>query len=180
MNYNDIRRETRAIKIGPLTIGGNSPILIQSMTNAAPHDFSAVVAQVKALKECGCDVVRITVPDLEAADVITFIKKEVNIPVVADIHFNYKIAVKCAELGFDKIRINPGNIGNENNIKAVCDACASIKDVAFTVIGGGDSASACKQFGYKDEFSHVSTGGGASLEMIENDGHLPGIDVIGE
>ena len=125
MKYNDIRRETRAIKIGPLTIGGNSPILIQSMTNADPHDFSAVVAQVKALEECGCDVVRITVPDLEAADVITLIKKEVNIPVVADIHFNYKIAVKCAELGFDKIRINPGNIGNENNIKAVCDACDS-------------------------------------------------------
>ena len=64
--------------------------------------------------------------------------------------------------------------------KAVCQACADIKDTAFTVIGGGDSASACKQFGFKDEFSHVSTGGGASLEMIENDGHLPGIDVIGE
>ena len=71
-------------------------------------------------------------------------------------------------------------VGFQAGTKAVCDACASIKDVAFTVIGGGDSASACKQFGYKDEFSHVSTGGGASLEMIENDGHLPGIDVIGE
>ena len=123
MIYNDIRRSTRKIKIGELYVGGDSKILIQSMTNTAPHDVSATINQIKALEDVGCDIVRITVPDLEAAEIITKIKQEVNIPIVADIHFDYKIAIRCAELGFDKIRINPGNIGDENKIKLVCDAC---------------------------------------------------------
>ena len=123
MNYNLVRRKTRTVKIGKLNIGGNAPIAIQSMTNTDTHDVSSTIAQIKALEYAKCYIVRITVPDLEAADIITEIKKQVSIPVVADIHFDYKIAIKCAELGFDKIRINPGNIGDEDKIKRVCDAC---------------------------------------------------------
>ena len=123
MKYNEVRRKTRTVKIGNLSIGGDSKILIQSMTNTDTHDIGATVAQIKALADIGCDIVRITVPDLRAADTITEIKKEIDIPIVADIHFDYKIAIRCAELGVDKIRINPGNIGDETKIKAVCDAC---------------------------------------------------------
>ncbi len=123
MKYNDVRRNTRKVNVGSLTLGGDSPILIQSMTNTDPHDAEAIITQIKALKACGCDIVRITVPDLEAAEIITQIKSEVDIPLVADIHFDYKIAIRSAELGIDKIRINPGNIGDETKIKAVCDVC---------------------------------------------------------
>ena len=119
MKYNEIRRKTRTVKIGALSIGGNSKILIQSMTNTDTHDAAATISQIKALAEKGCDIVRITVPDLESAETIKEIKKETDIPIDADIHFDYKIAIRCAELGVDKIRINPGNIGNEDKIKAV-------------------------------------------------------------
>ena len=123
MKYNEVRRKTRTVKVGNLSIGGDSKILIQSMTNTDTHDIKATVAQIKSLADIGCDIVRITVPDLKAADTITEIKKEVDIPIVADIHFDYKIAIRCAELGVNKIRINPGNIGDETKIKAVCEAC---------------------------------------------------------
>ncbi len=126
MRYNDIRRKTRPIKVGALTLGGDAPILIQSMTNTDTHDTEATIVQIKSLELAGCDIVRITVPDIEAADTVTKIKEAgVRIPVVADIHFDYRIALRCAELGVDKIRINPGNIGDEDRIKAVCDACRS-------------------------------------------------------
>lgn len=123
MKYNDIRRKNRKVKIGNVYLGGDSKILIQSMTNTDPHDANSTISQIKALANAGCDIVRITVPDLEAAEIIKEIKNEVSIPVVADIHFDYKIALRCAELGIDKIRINPGNIGDEDKIKLVCDAC---------------------------------------------------------
>lgn len=126
MKYNDIRRKTRNIRIGSLSVGGESPVLIQSMTNTDTHDAEATVAQIKALEAKGCDIVRITVPDREAADTILRIKEAgVRVPIVADIHFDYRVALRCAELGVDKIRINPGNIGDEDRIKAVCDACRS-------------------------------------------------------
>ncbi len=124
MKYNDIRRKTRSVRIGSLSVGGYAPILIQSMTNTDTHDAAATIAQIKALEASGCDIVRITVPDIEAADTILRIKEAgVGLPIVADIHFDYKIALRCAELGVDKIRINPGNIGDADRIKAVCDAC---------------------------------------------------------
>ena len=124
MNYNEIRRRTRKIKVGSLTIGGDSPILIQSMTNTDTHDVEATVSQIRALEALGCDIARITVPDVKAADTIYKIKDAgINIPIVADIHFDYKIALRCAEVGVDKIRINPGNIGDEERIHAVCRAC---------------------------------------------------------
>ena len=96
------------------------------MTNTDTHDKAATVEQVRLLAERGCDIVRITVPDIEAADTITAIKESgIEIPIVADIHFDYKVALRCAEVGVDKIRINPGNIGDDDRVKAVCRACSA-------------------------------------------------------
>lgn len=124
MIYNDIRRKAKRIKIGGIAIGGDSPIAIQSMTNTDTHDKGATLAQIKTLEKSGCDIVRITVPDIESVDTVLFLKEnDVRIPVVADIHFDYKIAVRCAEAGVDKIRINPGNIGSEDRVCKVVKAC---------------------------------------------------------
>ena len=124
MNYNAIRRPTPEVKIGKVAIGGQNPIAIQSMTNTDTHDVAATIHQIKALASAGCDIVRITVPDEEAAKTILAIKEEgVTTPIVADIHFDYKVALRCAEYGVDKIRINPGNIGDDDRVKAVVDAC---------------------------------------------------------
>ena len=123
MNYNAIRRPTPVVQIGKIAIGGQNPIAIQSMTNTDTRDAVATIAQIKALASAGCDIVRITVPDMEAAQTILAIKEEgITTPIVADIHFDYKVALKCAEYGVDKIRINPGNIGDDSKVKAVVDA----------------------------------------------------------
>ena len=124
MKYNDIRKKTKELRVGQVGVGGDNPIAIQSMTNTDTMDAAATVAQIKALEARGCDIVRITVPTVEAADTVLHIKESsVRIPIVADIHFDYKIALRCAELGVDKIRINPGNIGSDDRVKAVCRAC---------------------------------------------------------
>ena len=124
MNYNEIRRKTKKLKIGNVYIGGDSPIAIQSMTNTDTCDKEATIAQIRELQAAGCDIVRITVPTLEAAETIPYLKQNgIYLPIVADIHFDYRIALRCAELGVDKIRINPGNIGKDENVKAVADAC---------------------------------------------------------
>lgn len=124
MKYNDIRRKSKEVRIGKIAIGGDNPIAIQSMTNTDTLDAAATVAQILAMEREGCDIVRVSVPTMAAADTILAIKEAgVKIPIVADIHFDYKIALRCAELGFDKIRINPGNIGDDERVKAVCDAC---------------------------------------------------------
>ena len=117
-----MREDTKIIKIGNKVIGGGNPILIQSMTNTKTDDVRATVAQIKRLEEAGCDIVRCTVPDENAAKAIKEIKKEISIPLVADIHFDYKMAIAAIENGADKIRINPGNIGSRDNVKAVTDA----------------------------------------------------------
>lgn len=124
MKYNDIRRKSREVRVGNIAIGGGNPIAIQSMTNTDTLNAEATVAQIRAMEREGCDIVRVSVPTLEAAETITAIKAAgVKIPIVADIHFDYRIALRCAELGFDKIRINPGNIGDDERVRAVCDAC---------------------------------------------------------
>ncbi len=124
MKYNNIRRKTREVKIGNIAIGGIAPIAIQSMTNTDTHDKEATYAQIRALEAAGCDIVRITVPDVEAADTVTYLKeKGISIPIVADIHFDYRVALRCADVGVDKIRINPGNIGGDDRVKQVCEAC---------------------------------------------------------
>ncbi len=113
------RDKTRVVHIGNRVIGGGSPILIQSMTNTKTYDVAATVAQIQRLTEAGCDIVRCTVPDMEAAKAIALIKKEITIPLVADIHFDYKMAIASMEYGADKIRINPGNIGNREKVAEV-------------------------------------------------------------
>ena len=124
MIYNDVRRKTKKIQIGRIAIGGDAPIAIQSMTNTDTHDKEATLSQIRALEKLGCDIVRITVPDLEAADTIPYLKQNgVRIPIVADIHFDYKVALRCAEVGVDKIRINPGNIGSDDRVREVIRAC---------------------------------------------------------
>ena len=126
MKYNDIRRLTKGVKIGSLEIGAKNPILIQSMTNTDTADAISTISQIRALEEAGCDIARITVPNLESALTISKIKASgIKIPIVADIHFDYKIALECARLGVDKIRINPGNIGDEIKIREVVEACKS-------------------------------------------------------
>ena len=116
------RKNTRVVNIGGVLIGGNNPIAIQSMTNTKTEDVSATVNQILRLEEAGCEIIRCAVPTMEAAEAIGEIKKRVHIPVVADIHFDYRLAIAAMENGVDKIRINPGNIGSQERIKAVVDA----------------------------------------------------------
>ncbi len=124
MKYNDLRRKTKEIRVGNRALGGDHPIAIQSMTNTDTANVEATVAQIRAMEDRGCDIVRVSVPTLESAESILGIKAAgIRIPVVADIHFDYKIALRCVELGFDKIRINPGNIGDDERVRAVCRAC---------------------------------------------------------
>lgn len=113
------RDKTKVVHIGNRVIGGGNPILIQSMTNTKTYDVAATVAQIQRLTEAGCDIVRCTVPDLDAAKAIAQIKKEIAIPLVADIHFDYKMAIAAIEYGADKIRINPGNIGSKEKVAEV-------------------------------------------------------------
>ena len=113
---------TKVVKLGDRVIGGGNPILIQSMTNTKTEDVAATVAQIQALTAAGCDIIRCAVPTMEAAEALTEIKKQVSIPVVADIHFDYRLALAAIEHGADKIRINPGNIGSTERVRAVVDA----------------------------------------------------------
>lgn len=116
-------RKTKQINVGGVLIGGGAPVSIQSMTKTKTEDIAGTVAQIERLKEAGCQIVRIAVPNEQAAGAIGKIKEACEIPIVADIHFNYRLAVMAAEAGVDKIRINPGNIGGRDNVKAVVDAC---------------------------------------------------------
>ena len=113
---------TKVVKIGDRVIGGGNPFLIQSMTNTKTEDVAATVAQIQALTAAGCDIIRCAVPTMEAAEALTEIKKQVSIPVVADIHFDYRLALAAIEHGADKIRINPGYIGSTERVRAVVDA----------------------------------------------------------
>ena len=115
------REQTKVIHIGDKVIGGGNPVLIQSMTNTRTEDVAATVAQIHRLEQAGCEIIRCTVPTLEAAQALKEIKKEITIPLVADIHFDYKMAIAAMENGADKIRINPGSIGSRENVKAVVD-----------------------------------------------------------
>lgn len=112
---------TKTVRIKDKVIGGGNPILIQSMTNTKTEDVSATVAQIQRLQEAGCEIIRCAVPTMEAAEALSKIKEQIAIPLVADIHFDYRLAIAAMEHGADKIRINPGNIGSKENIKAVVD-----------------------------------------------------------
>ena len=114
---------TRQIFVGGVPIGGGAPVTIQSMTNTRTDDVPATVAQIRRLAAAGCQIVRVAVPDLAAAKAVGAIKEQIDIPLVVDIHFDYKLALECAAAGCDKVRINPGNIGGEDRVRQVADAC---------------------------------------------------------
>ncbi len=116
------RRKSRQIMVGNVAVGGDAPISVQSMTNTDTHDVAATVRQIRALEAVGADIVRVSVPDMAAAEAFGEIKKQVQVPLVTDIHFDYKIALRVAELGADCLRINPGNIGRDDRVRAVVDA----------------------------------------------------------
>lgn len=124
MKYNDYRRMSREVRVGSLTIGGKSPLTVQSMTNTDTHDIEATYNQACSLERAGCDILRITAPDLSSVATFKELKaRGITMPLVADIHFDYKIAIAAAEAGVDKIRINPGNIGGRDKIREVVLAC---------------------------------------------------------
>ena len=126
-----IRRKSRKIWVGNVPVGGDAPIAVQSMTNTETCDVAATVAQIRRLEDAGADIVRVSVPDMDAAEAFGKIKQQVNVPLVADIHFDYRIALRVAELGVDCLRINPGNIGREDRVMAVVDAARKQQPAHF-------------------------------------------------
>ena len=116
------RKKTKAVKIGGVTVGGGAPVSIQSMTNTDTRDIDATVAQIKNLEDAGCEIVRLAVPDMDAAAAISVIKKKVSVPIAADIHYDYRLALAALEAGADKLRLNPGNIGGPERVKLVAQA----------------------------------------------------------
>jgi (E)-4-hydroxy-3-methylbut-2-enyl-diphosphate synthase len=126
------RRVARQVRVGIVLIGGDAPVAVQSMTCTRTSDSEATIAQIKELEEAGCEIVRVAVPDTDAVDVLPVIKQAIRIPLVADIHFDYKLAVAAVEKGVDKIRINPGNIGSDERVRMVLDA-AGANDVPIRI-----------------------------------------------
>ena len=116
------RKKTRPVKVGKITIGGNAPISVQSMCSTDTRDVKSTVRQIRELEEVGCEIIRVAVPDMEAAKALGKIKKQIHIPLVADIHFDYRLALESAKQGVDKLRLNPGNIGDPENVKKVVRA----------------------------------------------------------
>lgn len=130
-------KTTRIVNVGGVKIGGGNPVSIQSMCNTDTRDVESTVGQIKALEASGCEIIRVAVPDMTAAEAIADIKKQINIPLVADIHFDYKLALECIKNGVDKVRINPGNIGSRDRVKLVADA-AKAKGIPIRIgVNGG-------------------------------------------
>ena len=128
---------TKRLFVGQVPVGGGAPVSIQSMCNTKTDDVPGTVAQIHALEAAGCEIIRVAVPDEAAAKAVDQIKEQISIPLIADIHFNYKLALLCAERGIDAIRINPGNIGGEDRVKAVADACRA-RNISIRVgVNGG-------------------------------------------
>ncbi len=117
------RRISKKVKVGNIFIGGDAPVSVQSMLNVPAHDIEGNVAQARSLEAAGCEIIRLAVPDAESVNTLAAVKKAVSVSVVADIHFDYRLALMSLEAGVDKIRINPGNIGSDDNVRAVADAC---------------------------------------------------------
>ena len=147
------REATKKIRIGDITIGGGSPIAIQSMTNTRTEDVEATAAQILALEKAGCEIIRCAVPTMEAAEALAEIKKKIHIPLVADIHFDYRLAIAAIENGADKIRINPGNIGDAGRVQAVVDKAKEYKVAIRVGVNSGslDNARVDKYGGVTDE-----------------------------
>ena len=170
-NTKQIRELTKEIRIGDRVIGGSYPILIQSMTNTKTQDVDATVEQILRLEDAGCEIIRCTVPDMEAAKAIGEIKKRIHIPLVADIHFDYRLAIAAMENGADKIRINPGNIGSDERVRAVVEKA---KEYHVPIRVGVNSGSLEKK--YIEKYNGVTAEGlvESALEkvaMIEKFGY---------
>lgn len=149
-----MRKQTRSVAIGDVSIGSEHPILVQSMTNTKTENIEATIAQIKELEVAGCDIVRIAVPTMEAAKAIKHIKESISIPLVADIHFDYRLALEALHQGIDKLRLNPGNLENEDQIKEVVDL-AKLKQVPIRI--GVNSGSLAKH--HLDAQGHVTAKG---------------------
>ncbi len=165
------REDTKVIQIGNRKIGGGNPIAIQSMTNTRTEDVEATVAQILALEEAGCEIIRCAVPTMEAAEALTEIKKRIHIPLVADIHFDYRLAIAAIEHGADKIRINPGNIGDISRVQAVVDKA---KEYQVPIRVGVNSGSLEKEL--VEKYGGVTAEGIVEsaldkVHMIENMGY---------
>ncbi|WP_369283775.1 flavodoxin-dependent (E)-4-hydroxy-3-methylbut-2-enyl-diphosphate synthase [Oscillibacter sp. GMB15532] len=128
---------TKQLLVGTVAVGGGAPVSIQSMCNTKTDDVAATVAQIKALENAGCELIRVAIPDRAAAEAVDKIKEQISIPLIADIHFNYKFALECAERGIDAIRINPGNIGGAEKVKAVADICRQKRIPIRIGVNGG-------------------------------------------
>ena len=141
-------KNTKRIKVGDIYIGGNEDVIIQSMTNTNTADVKKTVAQIKELEDLGCQLVRVTVNNIAAAEAIKEIKKQINIPLVADIHFDYKLALLAIENGIDKLRINPGNIGSDERVKEVVDKAKEYNiPIRIGVNGGSLEKEILKKYG---------------------------------
>jgi len=129
--------KSKVVRVGPYKLGGNNPVRIQSMCNTDTRNVETTVKQIKILEKAGCEIIRVAVPDMKAAKVIGKIKEQINIPLVADIHFDHRLALESIKQGVDKVRINPGNIGSDENVKAVVMACKKNKIPIRIGINGG-------------------------------------------
>ncbi|MCB4792381.1 MAG: flavodoxin-dependent (E)-4-hydroxy-3-methylbut-2-enyl-diphosphate synthase [Elusimicrobia bacterium] len=158
------RWQTRKVNIGKLSIGGGSPVLVQSMTNTKTSDVNSTVSQIKKLEDAGCDIVRVSVPDLEAARSIEKIKNKIKIPLVCDIHFDYKLAIESIKRGADKIRINPGNIGSVDKVQAVVEAA---KKARIPIRIGVNAGSLKKAQGLDTYKKRAEVLAGSALEHIK-------------
>lgn len=159
-----MRRFSKEIKVGTLTIGDNAPISIQSMTTTKTSDVQATAAQIKELEQAGCEIIRVAVPDRESALAISEIKKRIKIPIVADIHFDWRLAIAAIEAGADKIRINPGNIGNEAKVAAIIEKAREKK---IPVRIGVNAGSLHKKYGAKREENLAQALVESALEYID-------------
>ncbi len=142
------RRNCRTVKVGDIAIGAGAPITVQSMLNVPAEDIEKSCIQAKRLEECGCEIIRAAVPDIKCAKLIAALKETVKVPIVADIHFDYKIALECIAAGVDKVRINPGNIGSRDKVEAVVKACTDKKvPIRIGVNSGSVEKSILAKFG---------------------------------
>ncbi len=161
---------TKQIMVGTVPVGGGAPVSIQSMCNTKTHDVSATVEQILRLEEAGCEIIRVAVPDMAAARAIGRIKSQIHIPLVADIHFDYRLALECADQGVDKIRINPGNIGGDSRVKAVADACRERKiPIRIGVNGGSLERELLQKYGgaTSEALAESALGHAALLEKFD-------------
>lgn len=143
------RRQTRKVHVGHVIVGDGAPITIQSMTNTDTRDTQSTIAQIKRLEEAGCEIIRLAVPDLEAATALKVIKKSANVPLVADIHFDYRLAIAALESGIDKLRLNPGNIGGEDRVRMVVQMAKERQvPIRIGVNGGSLDRELLKKYGH--------------------------------